>query len=58
MLIKQRVPFTCEQYPAAINMPNAKLIVTERILPPATRGEQRNIPQVDPDVNIEPPIGN
>jgi hypothetical protein len=58
MLIKQRVPFACEPYPAAINMPDAKLIVTERILPLAARGEQRNIPQVDPDVNIEPPIGN
>ena len=34
MLIKQRVPFTCEPYPAAINMPDAKLIVTERILCP------------------------
>jgi hypothetical protein len=58
MLIKQRVPFACEPYQAAINMPDAKLIVTERILPLAARGEQRNIPQVDPDVNIEPPIGN
>jgi len=39
-------------------MPDAKLNVTEHILPPAARDEQRNIPQVDPDVNIEPPIGN
>jgi hypothetical protein len=39
-------------------MPDAKLNVTEHILPAAARGEQRNIPQVDPHVNIEPPIGN
>jgi len=39
-------------------MPDAKLIVTEHILPSAARGEQRNIPQVGPEVNIEPPIGN
>ena len=58
MLIKQRIPLTCEPYLAAINMPDVKLNVTEHILPPAARGEQRNIPQVDPDVNIEPPIGN
>jgi len=58
MLIKQRIPFTYEPYLAAINMPDAKLNVTEHILPAAARGEQRNIPQVDPHVNIEPPIGN